>query len=381
MGLKKIVVCIFLCVIFLSVFQYPIYASGLSYEEQYNELLHSSGADKLFDIAPDDAKSILEDTELSELSSDSILQLSFFDFVSSIISNIKGAVTKPFSMLLSCIGIIFLCALLNSLKSSFNARSYEQAFSVVSVICIASVIIIPIAKLILKASEIIKQASEFLLSFVPVYMGIITASGKPISAMAYQTAVITVVQVISRISATVLVPLLGIYMAFCLMGSASREINVEAIARTVKNTVIIGLSFLMTIFVGLLSVQGTVAGSADSVTLRTAKFAVSAFLPVVGGAVSEALSSVQGCVGVIRGTVGSFGVITVFATFVPGIIAILMMQLALAVAGGISDALGTDKITTLLRCSGAVISLLLGIVVIFGVMLIISLGIMLTATG
>ncbi|MFZ2539375.1 MAG: hypothetical protein WAX04_10800, partial [Oscillospiraceae bacterium] len=229
-----------------------------SFQKQYDELLHSSGADGLFSIVPEDAKGILERTKISDLSHESLIGISFFDFVGSIWDSIRNAVTKPLKMLLTCIGIILLCALLNSLKSSFNNQSYEHVFSVVSVICISSAIIVPIANLIIKTSSLIKQVSNFLLSFIPIYVGIITASGKPISATAYSTAIIGVVQVISRISATVFVPLLGIYMAFCLIGSASHEINVEGIAKTVKTTVIVALTFLMTIFVGLLTVQGVV---------------------------------------------------------------------------------------------------------------------------
>ncbi|MEG0397106.1 MAG: hypothetical protein RR612_10285, partial [Oscillospiraceae bacterium] len=280
-----------------------------------------------------------------------------------------------------CIGIILLCALLNSLKSSFNNQSYEQVFSVVSVICISSAIIIPIANLIIKTSSLIKQVSNFLLSFIPVYVVIITASGKPISATAYSTAIIGVIQIISRISATVFVPLLGIYMAFCLIGSASHEINVEGIAKTVKTSVIVALTFLMTIFVGLLTVKSVVAASADTVALRTAKFAIGAFLPVVGSAISEALSSVQGFLGVIKSTVGGFGIIAVIAAFIPSIVTVLMMQLSLSLAGGISEALSTDKITSLVRSAQSVLSLILGITITFGVLLIVSLGVMLTVSG
>ena len=358
-----------------------VLAQDDSYQKQYDELLHSSGADKLFEIVPEDAQEILEDSNIRDLSHESLIDISFFDFVGSILRSIKNTVQKPLKMLLSCIGVILLCALLNSLKGSFNNQSYEQVFSVVSVICISSAIIVPIANLIIKTSQLIIQVSNFLLSFIPVYVGIITASGKPLSATAYSTAIIGVVQVISRISATVFVPLLGIYMAFCLIGSASNEIQVESIAKTVKTTVIVTLTFLMTIFVGLLTVKSVVATSADTVMLRGTKFAVSAFLPVVGSAISEALSSVQGFLGVIRSTVGGFGIIAVIATFIPSVITILMMQLALSIAGGISDALSTDKITTLIHSAQSVLSLILGITITFGVLLIVSMGIMLTVSG
>ncbi|MFZ2538294.1 MAG: hypothetical protein WAX04_05290, partial [Oscillospiraceae bacterium] len=98
-------------------------------------------------------------------------------------------------------------------------------------------------------------------------------------------------------------------------------------------------------------------------------------------AISEALSSVQGFLGVIKSTVGGFGIIAVIAAFVPSVVTVLMMQLSLAIAGGVSDALGTDKITSLVHSAQSVLSLILGITITFAVLLIVSLGIMLTVSG
>ncbi len=352
------------------------------FKKQYDELLEESGANRLFADIPNDAKDLLHENNIDSIDSKDILDIGFFDFVRSVWQTTKKAVTKPLTVFLSSIGVILLCALLNSLKSGFNDASYEKVFSVVSVICIATTIIVPIAQMITKTADVIKQVSAFLLSFIPVYVGIITTSGKPISAMTYSASLAGVVQVISRISASVLVPLLAIYLAFCLIGSTSTQINIDGIARAVKNTVIVVLSFLMTIFIGLLTVQGVVATSADTVSMKATKFALTAFLPVVGAAISEALNSVQGCMGVIKSTVGGFGIIAVIAAFLPSIITVMLMQLSLSVTGAISDMLATDRITSLLKAASSVLSLLLGILLVFFVLLTVSITIMLTlSTG
>lgn len=379
--MKNAIRCLIFVLVLLCAFSGQVFAEDNQFQEQIDEFLDSSGANELFSIVPDDAKDILEEAEINDLSHEKLINISFMDFIKSIWESIKNTVNKPLSMFLTCVGIILLYALLNSLKSSFNNQSYEHVFSVVSIICLSSAIIIPISNIIIKIAGLIKQVSNFLLSFIPVYMGILTASGKPISATAYSTTIIVVIQIISRISSTVLVPLLAIYMAFCLIGAASNQINVEGIAKTVKTFVTVVLTFLLTIFVGLLTIQGVVSNSADTVTMRTAKFAVSAFLPVVGAAISEALNSVQGCLGIIKSTVGGFGIVALIAAFVPSIVTILMMQLSLSLSGGVSDALGTNKVSSLIRCANSVLSLILGITLIFAVLLIVSIGIMLTVSS
>lgn len=349
--------------------------------KQYQELLGQSGAEELFSLIPDDARGTLEKNNIDTITPDTLIDIDIFSFIKGIFVTVRDSATKPLSMLLSCIGIIMLYALLNSFKSGFNDGSYERVFSVVSVICISSAIIMPIAQMITKAAELIKQISSFILSFVPVYVGIITASGKPISSVSYSVSLIGAVQVISRMAAVVLVPLLAVYLAFCLIGATSTQISIDGIARSVKNAVIVSLGFLMTVFVGLLTIQGIVASSSDTVTTKATKFAISTFLPVVGSAVSEAFNSVQGCLSLIKSTVGTFGIITLIAAFLPSIISILLMQLSLSISSGIGDMLQCSRITSLLRSASSVLSLLLGILLIFFILLVVSIGIMLTLAG
>ncbi|MEG0571353.1 MAG: hypothetical protein RR497_06890, partial [Oscillospiraceae bacterium] len=146
----------------------------------------------------------------------------------------------------------------------------------------------------------------------------------------------------------------------------------------VKNIVVWCLGFLLTIFVGLLSIQSLVANSADTVTVKATKFTLTTFLPVVGGALSEALNTVGGCVGLIKNTIGGFGILAVVFAFLPSIIKILLMMLSLYLSASISDMFSTGKISTLLRSAGSVLSLILGILLVFAVLLIISIAIMLT---
>lgn len=370
-----------LCTPVFALDENDIESTGEEYQKevdaQYESLLDSSGANELYDTLPPDTRELLNKSGIDGVHQNQLMSLSFFDIVKTIFTSIKENIKMPLSMLCTCLGVILLCALLNSMKSGFQGGAYDKTFSVVSVICVSGTVITPITVLIVQACKTIEQASGFLVSFVPVYAGILTASGKPLSATATSTALVAVVQIISRICSTVLLPMLGIYLAFCLIGSACDEIDVTGIARAVKNIVTVTLSFLLTIFVGLLGIQGAVASSADTIAMKSAKFAVSAFLPVVGGAVSEALNSVQGCMGVIKATVGGFGIFAISAVFLPAILSALGLNFSLFVAGGVSDTLNTTRVSKLLEAARAVLSLLSSLLVIFAVLLIVSMGVML----
>lgn len=344
------------------------------YGEHFDILLQASGADRLFNITPYESKNFLLENDITKVEPSQILSVSIFDVISSTIMTIEENLKYPLTILLSLIGIILLSSLLDSLKTNFNQASYEHIFAIISVVCIARVIIEPISTLIIQVQTLIEQVSQFLLGFIPVYVGLLQVSGKPVSATIYSTSFIGVIQVISRISATILVPLLGIYLAFCLIGSTSTQINTISIAKSVKTTVITSLSFLLTLFVALLTMQGGIATATDSVTIKTAKFVAGNFLPVVGSAIGDAMSSVTGCLGLIKSTVGGFAGLVLIGMFLPSIISVLLMQISLKIANAVSETLGTGKISEMLKSAEMVLSLILGIVVVFGVLLIISIG-------
>lgn len=375
---KRIIAFIFTVILLLSC---SATASAKENDDLMDKIIKTSGVDRLYDVAPDNAKQFLKDNGIDAVDYDGISGLSIKDFFVSIADCIKEKIKFPFTMFLSCIGIILLAALLNSLKDTFKSGATEQMFAVISTVSVACVVARPISEMIISIADITKQASDFLLSFVPVYVGVVATSGKPILASAYSGSVIMCAQVISRISSTVLVPLLSVYMAFCLIGGVSDKVDISSIAKGVKNIVVVSLSFLLTVFSGLLTVKGVVANSADTVTIKTAKFMSSTFLPVVGGAVSDALNSVYGCVGLIKTAAGGFGIIAIAGTFLPIIISLAMFQLSLSVAEIVSDALNTNQISMLLNTAKNVLAIMLSIIIVFALLMVISLGIMLSVSG
>ena len=385
--LKRYGITLFLLLLlFFAAGQRPVSAqesddSEGEYQQIFDELLQESDADRLFGQLPEDTQKLLEKNGIDGVDSQSVLELDFWDILKGGWASLTSAASQPVRTLAVTVGIILLCALLNSMKSSFQNQTFERMFSVVSVICVSSALISPIARMIRDTAGLLKEMSDFLMGFIPVYVGIVTASGKPVSAMTCSAALIGVMQVISRLAATVLVPLLAVYMAICLIGAACQEIDMSGISRMIKNVVVVTLTFLMTVFVGLLSLQGTIASSADTVTVKTAKFAISTFVPVVGGAISEAFNMVQGGLGVIRSAVGAFGIISIAAAFLPPALSILLMQGALAIAGGVSDALEVKQVGTLMKSAASVLSLLLSILLLFAVLFILSVSVMMALSG
>ena len=90
---------------------------------------------------------------------------------------------------------------------------------------------------------------------------------------------------------------------------------------------------------------------------------------------------VQGSLGVIRTSVGTFGILIIVMTFLPAIITLFFMNMALKISKAASDALGVSEVSGLLESVSFVLSLLLAVLVCFAVMLIVSVSLMLVLSN
>ena len=66
---------------------------------------------------------------------------------------------------------------------------------------------------------------------------------------------------------------------------------------------------MFTIYLGLVSIQGLYVTNIDNFTVKTAKFAVGNFIPVVGGFVSDSFDIILSSSQLIKNVFGGIGLI------------------------------------------------------------------------
>ena len=141
------------------------------------------------------------------------------------------------------------------------------------------------------------------------------------------------------------------------------------------------LSIVMTIFVSLLTIQNLIGVAADNAGTKAVKFAVSNFIPVVGGALSDAYTTVQSCVKVLKSGVGAFGILAAGVIFLPVLLELILWLAAVNLSAVVGDLFELKEISALLRSVGKVISAMIAIVVCCMVILIISTVLLLLIGG
>lgn len=374
---RKILALLLLLFVFLT----PAFAdedgSSAGTDENVQAQIEAAGADELINTAPDTAKEILDQLQLGQFDYRRLLSLTPGELWQVITGYITSLVRAPLVLLGVLIVIVVLCALVDALKTSFGAKGLEKVFHGVAVVCLVSAVLGPVTGCIQKASQAIAQASEFMVNFVPVFCGILTAGGQPVSAGVYHLILFGSSQVVGQAAAEVLVPLIGIFLAFTITGAIAPELHLDEIAKTVKKFVNWSLGLLLTFYVGLLGLQGVVAASADTLALKTAKFVTSSFVPVIGSALSEALGAAQACLKLLKTSVGAYGTLIAAFTFLPVLLEIVCWYLVMHVASLFGQFAGAGKIAKVLDGAAAALGLLMSITLLFGLLFIVTTTVML----
>lgn len=335
------------------------------------------GRESIEEALPDESAKELEDLGISP--SGGAENLNPQNVFEKVWEYICDEAAKPLTMLISVIGVIILSTLIQSMQGEENDVS--SAFTAVGVLACAGIICTSFGAVLSGAKAAVEGLSAFLSVYVPVFAGIMAANGQTATATAYNGIITVAVEVLCQLFTVIIFPLTSCIMGISVAGSFNPDLKINSMAEAVKKLINWCLAFVMTVFAGILSIQSFVGAAADSAAMRAAKFTVSGAVPIVGGAVSEALTTVKGSIGVIKASAGSFGIIASAAVMLPSIISLFLFRLVFVISAALSDSFGTSRITVLLKSGESVMSVIIAMMISFWTLGVVSTAFMLVIGG
>ena len=380
--MKRKILIYTLFIIWPFCFSIPVYSyDDTSFENIYKEQIEISGADDLEKQVPEETKESLNNIGVIGIDWDDISNISPDKVFAEILNIAKKKSYKPLTSFSIIVSIIILCALFDGMKTSFGSNPLSNVLGVVSTLCICACVVAPIVECINNLSSIIQNSSNFMLLYVPVITGIMISSGQALSAGNYNFMMVILGDTISQIVSRLLVPMLNMVLAVAVVSSISSKLNLSGVSDMFNKVVKWILKFIMAIFVSLLTIQTFVSTAADNIGIRSIKFAINSFVPIVGGALSDAYTTVFSCLKLLKSGVGAFAILASGFIFLPPIIECFIWLFSLGVSASFSDIFGLMQISKMLRSSSKIVSTMLVILLCIITILIVSTGIVLTVGG
>lgn len=282
--------------------------------------------------------------------------VSVFEFL---ILSIKNDFSKYISSLLVVVVIVLLCSLFNAVKFDGSKNSVEK---LIQFICFSLVITIVVRL----SSGIISQSVDSILNMqkqmnviFPILLTLMTGIGAVGSVAAYSPLIAFLSSVLSNLFTLVLLPIFSLILVLSIVNNLSSNTKFNKLIDFFKSLFkwIVGFSF--SVFFVFFSVQGMSASASDGVSIKTAKFAIKNYVPILGGYVSEGVEVVKAGMFLIKNAVGFVGVILTCSTIVLPLISIAVFTLSLKFLAGVLEPVGNGTAVNILSAVSDSFKLLL----------------------
>ena len=300
------------------------------------------------------------------------------------ISKIIGAITSlvfkevktAISLSISIIVIAIICSLIKNLQSAFA----NESISNIAFFACYSLLIIMLSKSFIIsiniAIDIIEKLSEFMAVILPVLAVMLASIGGFTQAATMDPIILGATILIPRIYSNIIIPLITITFVLQFANSISTEHKISNLCKTTKQITVWLQGIILAVFIGILTVRGVTSSTIDAVTLKTAKFAIDNFIPIVGKALSDTISSVAGYSLIIKNAISAVGLVIIIIMMLYPVIKIFLNSIVFKLTAALIEPISDKRITAAITSAGDSLILIMSCVLSVSLMFFVLLGIM-----
>ncbi|MEI3368206.1 MAG: stage III sporulation protein AE [Clostridium sp.] len=305
--------------------------------------------------------------------------LSFSKICDAVISLLFKEVKTVLSMCITIVVIGIICSLIKNLQSAFSSDSISE---IAFYACYALMIIVLTRTFIISldlAKDIITEISSFMSKLLPILVVMLGVAGGFTESATMDPIVLGTTIIIPKIYLNIILPLILITFVLQFTNNISTEPKISNLCSLVKSAVLWIQGLILTVYIGLLTVRGITASTIDAVTLKTAKFTIDNFIPIVGKTFSDAITSVAGYSLIIKNAIGSVGLIVLILIIIYPIIKIFLSSIILKISSSLLEPIADKRITKAVFSAGDSLVLILSSVLCVSLMFFVLIAMMVSA--
>ena len=279
------------------------------------------------------------------------------------------------------IGVSILASMLQGIKPSTNGKSISNVINFVSYSVIIVLILSMLTKMLFETSNTIISIKSQMDAIFPILLTLLTAVGGSVSASIYQPAMVLLTNVISGFVTYVLMPIFIFSIVFSIISNLSPTVKLDKFSGFLNSSYKWLMGLVFTIFTAFLSLQGISASSVDGISIRTAKYAIKSYVPLLGSYLSDGMGIILASSNLIKNAVGAAGLFLLLATIISPLIDLIIFMLALKLVAGIVEPLGNKQIANFVSSIAKNLTLLISLIVALSFVYFIMVGLVMCSAN
>ena len=214
--------------------------------------------------------------------------------LNNIISLFLGELKWAFLLIGSVIAVILIGSFIKNLDNSFGKNDFSRAGEIAIFLYIATISATAFGLVTEYVLGALDDITIFVHAIIPSVTMLALSGGEVASATMSHPVMYFVCSAFGLLIKNVITPLVllrAVCTLLCAVTGNESLGEFTALFTKLHKTL---LALSMSLFAGIMGISSFAAASFDSLAARGVKFAINASVPVVGGSISEAMSSVAG---------------------------------------------------------------------------------------
>lgn len=376
-------------------FKFNVAYAESSEEEEIEKELEEEVSSQLSNLDFSDVESVLDSLTLEAKTLFS--SESFLDKVNYVISgeyaesseSFFSAVTSIFwkdlknylPIIATIISVAILGGMVSALRPVTGGKSIGNVVHFVTYGVILVFLGTTITQIVTLTQTTLTSIKGMFDGIFPILLTLLTALGGSVSVGIYQPAIALLGNLFVSLITYFLLPLFIFSIVFSIVGNLSQNTRLDKFVSFLQSLFKWTIGLCFTIFLGFVSIQGIMAGAVDGLSIRTAKYAIKSYIPIVGGYVSDGLTIIMASSSLIKNAVGGVGLFVLLATVISPILSIAIFMLALKFMAGIIEPIGDKKISGFLSDMSKSMSLLVALLVAVSFMYVVMTGLVMCSAN
>lgn len=307
--------------------------------------------------------------------------ISYSSFFASLFSIFLDLILKYLPMLSLVIAIGVISNLLNGIKGKFNEKSTSN---LIHLVCFMTVVILTIG-MITSLSDVSLNAINSMVTqmntLFPILLTLMVGIGAAASASVFQPIVAIISTYVADFFTYLVLPLFIFSFVFGIINNISDNIKLDKFNSFISSLFKWCVGIVFTLFFAIFTIQGISAGSFDSLSIRTTKYTIRSYIPVMGGYLSDGMDLILSSSILIKNSIGLVGLFLIITTIISPLLEIVVFSLLLKLTSAILQPMGNSKTSNFLMSTSKSITMLSSCIIAVGFMYLISVGLVMTTSN
>ncbi len=306
-------------------------------------------------------------------------ELDFTSVFSMVLESLFGGVKRCLPVIVQIIVVALVFSVITHFKPSFGSSGVSKAAQTAQYVIIGTMTIGILVSAFSIGTQTVADMTAFTTDFFPLIIALLTALGGITSSAILSPATVFLTTGVSIFFKSFILPLIIVLTVFTIINHFSTSIKLSGFCALIKSVIKWGIGIGFTIFLGIITIQGLLGSTFDGLSIKTAKYTIDKFVPIIGGMFSDSVDVLISCSLLIKNAVGIAGIIIIVGVVITPVFSILAHYFLFKLAGAVLEPAAGSQMGKFAQDAADVLLLLFAAVVAAAIMFFITTAVIIGA--